>query len=295
MWGEGSRRSEGRGQRLSSLGAWKAGGGGREGSPRSPRRPEGVRREGEGSWRSQPGSELSAGAWVQGRGGCAPSLKHVSAAEGPGLGAVAELNRDTAGRLAGWEAVGIPIPQKPLLSFARTRRCRIRRSGGHTPSLRGMLTAWALWDRTPPLARGPVHPSADRSEHEVLSACPGPRGGEGEGVHMQVLLRTPTRVSSAEEGWPGRPQLPGRRSSQEPRQRVQAPLSSPSDSEAPSETSLLRVSTKVKVQGSQVPPEGRGAPGLQAYPGTCTSPRLTPGPQGRHRPAEICPSTAGPP
>lgn len=44
-----------------------------------------------------------------------------------------------------------------------------------------------------------------------------------------------------------------------------------------------------------MPPEGRGAPGLQAHPGTRTSPRLSPGPWGRHRPAEICPSTAGPP
>lgn len=53
-----------------------------------------MRREGEGGLEEKPGSKLSVGAWVQGRGGCAPSLEHAAAAEGPGPGAVAELNRD---------------------------------------------------------------------------------------------------------------------------------------------------------------------------------------------------------
>lgn len=112
------------------------------------------------------------------------------------------------------------------------------------------------------------------------------RAGASGNTHQSELSR---------ERLAGPPPPPSQRSSQEPRQRVRAPLSSPSDSEAPSETSLLRVSTKVKVRGPQVPPEGRAAPGLQAHPGTRTSPRLTLGPRGSHRPAEICPSTAGPP
>ena len=40
--------------------------------------------------------------------------------KGQAWGAVAELHRGTVGRLAGWAAVGIPVPQKPLLRFAQT-------------------------------------------------------------------------------------------------------------------------------------------------------------------------------
>lgn len=116
--------------------------------------------------------------------------------------------------------------------------------------------------------------------------------GEGKRECPKALLETPTRVSSAERGQPGH--SPQSRSAMVTgtRQRVQAPLSSPSDSEAPSETSLLGLSTKVKVWGPQVPPEGRGALGLQADPGTQTWETRT---DGAGRAARRLPShTPGP-
>lgn len=130
-----------------------------------------------------------------------------------------------------------------------------------------MLTAWALWDRTPPLARGPVHLFADLSRglysgNGVFSGLVlGLRGRGGRRRACSGASGNTHQSELSRERLAGPPPLPGRWSSQEPRQRVRAPLSSPSDSEAPSETSLLRVSTKVKVQGSQVPPRGEGPRG----------------------------------
>lgn len=177
------------------------------------------------------------------------------------------------------------------------------RRGGHSLSLGAVLTAPGSVGSDPtPTA----WPSSWFLKPILVTACSqGMRcsqglswaSGDGEGKRecAPALLETPTRVSSAERGQPGRsppPPRPGRPLSPEPWQRVQAPLSSPSDSEAPSETSLLGLSTKVKVRGPQVPPEGRGALGLQADPGTqtwethtdgagraaCRLPSHTPGP-----------------
>lgn len=107
----------------------------------------------------------------------------------------------------------------------------------------------------------------------------------------------------------GPPPPPGRPSSPEPWQRVRAPLSSPSDSKVPSETSLLGLSTRSRCGDPRYLLRGEGPggsrPTREHSPGRlaqralagplAASLRLTPGPQGCHQPAETCPSTAGTP
>lgn len=137
-------------------------------------------------------------------------------------------------------------------------------------------------------------------------------GLRGQGQRSRVRAGASGNTHQSElsgERPAGPPVPPGWPSSPEPWQRVRVPLSSPRDSEVPSETSLLGLSTKSRCGdprcllrgegpgGSRPIPEhrpGRLAQTVLAGPLTASS-RLTPGPQGRHQPAETCPRTAGTP